>query len=339
MERLRFAVIGCGQNAHKHGEVALIIPQLELVAVCDQDLSKGKSFASLYKAKKVYTDYRELLEKEKLDLVSISTPHSSHSDIIKYALNCGVNVLSEKPLALSSAEARDLCAMADSLSLKLGMVAQMRYNPLVEMIQEVIASDKLGKLFLGSAHMLWYRPQEYFDGSWRGTRLHDGGILYNMAIHYLDLLISFFGEVQLAYSLTGTFTHFIETEDTIVAILKFRNGAIATFEGSFSIYPQNLETSISIFGEEGSIVLGGVALNSIETWRLKDSRVTPKVVTYDPFYLRGFCFKNMMIDFCSGIINSKPTRIDARTSIPVLETIEMIYKTLERDELCQKQLE
>jgi predicted dehydrogenase len=212
----------------------------------------------------------------------------------------------------------------------------MRYNPLVEMIQEAIDSKALGKLFLGSVHMLWYRPQEYFDGSWRGTRLYDGGILYNMAIHYLDLLISFFGKVQLAYSLSDTFTHSIETEDTLVAVLRFYNGSMATFEGSFSIYPQNLETGISVFGDEGSIVLGGVALNSIKTWRLKDNKILPKVITYDPLHLKDLCFRNMMMDFCNGIINNKPTKIDAVTSIPVLETIELIYKTLERDNLCQR---
>lgn len=339
MEKLRFAIIGCGQNAHKHGEVSLVSSQLELIAVCDQNSFKAEDFASIYNAKRVYTDYKELLEKEKLDLVSISTPHSSHYDIIRYALNCGVNVLSEKPLALSVEEAKSLCLLADNLSLKLGMVAQMRYNPLIETAHEVVSSNALGKLFLGSVHMLWYRPQEYFEGSWRGTRFHDGGILYNMAIHYLDLLISFFGKVQLAYSLGNTFTHSIETEDTLVAVLKFDSGAIATFEGSFSIYPQNLETSISIFGEEGSIVIGGVALNSIEVWRLKNSKISPKITSYDPLYLRELCFRNMMIDFCNGIISNKPTKIDAITSIPVLETIELIYKTLERDKLCQEQLE
>ncbi len=336
MEKLKFAIIGCGQNAHKHGEASLMLPQLELVAVCDLDLVRGEHFASLYNAGRVYTDYRELLERERLDMVSISTPHSSHSDIIRYALNCGVNVLSEKPLALNSKDAEDLCLLADSLTLRLGMVAQMRYNPLVEMIQEAIDSKALGKLFLGSVHMLWYRPQEYFDGSWRGTRLYDGGILYNMAIHYLDLLISFFGKVQLAYSLSDTFTHSIETEDTLVAVLRFYNGSMATFEGSFSIYPQNLETGISVFGDEGSIVLGGVALNSIKTWRLKDNKILPKVITYDPLHLKDLCFRNMMMDFCNGIINNKPTKIDAVTSIPVLETIELIYKTLERDNLCQR---
>lgn len=339
MERLRFAIIGCGQNAHKHGEVSLVLPQLELVAVCDQNLLKAEEFASLYNAKKVYTDYRKLLEEERLDLVSISTPHSSHYDLIRYALNYGVNVLSEKPLTLSSEEAKSLCLLADSLSLKLGMVAQMRYNPLIEVTREAIESSALGRLFLGSVHMLWYRPQEYFDGSWRGTRFHDGGILYNMGIHYLDLLISFFGRVQLAYSLSNTFTHSIETEDTLIAILKFNSGAIATFESSFSIYPQNLETSISIFGEEGSIVIGGVALNNIEAWRLKDGKITPKVTNYDPLYLRRLCFENMMADFCNGIINNKSTRIDAITSIPVLEAIELIYKTLERDDLCKERLE
>ena len=111
---------------------------------------------------------------------------------------------------------------------------------------------------------------------------------------------------------------------------------MATFEGSFSIYPQNLETGISVFGDEGSIVLGGVALNSIKTWRLKDNKILPKVITYDPLHLKDLCFRNMMMDFCNGIINNKPTKIDAVTSIPVLETIELIYKTLERDNLCQR---
>ncbi|MBC7321159.1 Gfo/Idh/MocA family oxidoreductase [bacterium] len=328
MERIRFAIIGCGQNAHKHSEVVSDIPQLELVAVCDSNSSKAKDFASLYKVRKVYTDYRELLEKEDLDFVSISTPHSSHYEIAKTALNSGVNVLVEKPLALSLEEAKELCFLADNLGLKLGMVVQMRYNPLIELAQDAVKNGTLGRLFLGSVHMLWYRPQEYFENSWRGSKDYDGGMLYNMAIHYLDLLISFFGEVRSAYAMADTFTHSIETEDTLVAVLKFYNGALATFEGSFSIYPQNLETSLSIFGDKGSIVIGGIALNSIETWRIKDNMISPKVMTYDPIYLRRLCFKNMMLDFCNGIINNSSTKIDAVNSLLVLEAIETIYKSL-----------
>lgn len=328
MKRVRFAIIGCGQNAHKHGEVILDVPQLELVAVCDSNLSKAEDFASLYKVRKVYIDYRELLEKEDLDFVSISTPHASHYEIAKNALNSRVNVLVEKPLALSLREAKELCFLADNLGLKLGMVVQMRYNPLIELAQEAVRNGVLGKLFLGSVHMLWYRPQEYFENSWRGSKDYDGGMLYNMAIHYLDLLISFFGEVRSAYAMADTFTHSIETEDTLVAILRFYNGALATFEGSFSIYPQNLETSLSIFGDKGTIVIGGLALNSINAWRIKDNAVFPKVVTYDPLYLRRLCFKNMMLDFCNGIINNSSTKIDAVNSLLVLETIEAIYKSL-----------
>lgn len=339
MEKIRFAIIGCGQNAHKHSEVVLDTPQLELVAVCDSNSSKGEEFASLYKVRKVYADYRELLEKEDLDFVSISTPHSSHYEIAKTALNSKVNVLVEKPLALSLEEAKELCSLADKLGLKLGMVVQMRYNPLVELAQDAVKNGALGRLFLGSVHMLWYRPQEYFENSWRGSKDYDGGMLYNMAIHYLDLLISFFGEVQSAYAIADTFTHSIETEDTLVAVLKFYNRALATFEGSFSIYPQNLETSLSIFGDKGSIVIGGPALNIVETWKIKDNIISPKVISYDPMYLRKLCFRNMMLDFCSGIINNSPTRIDATSSLLVLETIEMIYKSLERDRLWLKQSE
>ncbi|MGC8971946.1 MAG: Gfo/Idh/MocA family protein [bacterium] len=338
MERIRFAIIGCGQNAHKHGEVVSDIPWLELVAVCDKDLSRVEEFASSYNVEKVYTDYRKLLKEERLDLVSISTPHSSHYDIAKDALSSGINVLVEKPLVLSLEEAKELCSLADKLGLKLGMVAQMRYNPLIESAQEAIRKDALGKLFLGSVHMLWYRPQEYFENSWRGSKLYDGGMLYNMAIHYLDLLISFFGKIQSVSAMSGTFTHSIETEDTLVAILRFYNGALATFEGSFSIYPQNLETSLSIFGDKGSVVIGGPALNIIETWKTKDNIVSPRVISYDPIYLRKLCFRNMMLDFCNGIINNSPTRIDATNSLSVLETIEMIYKSLERDGLWLKQL-
>jgi len=339
MEKIRFAIIGCGQNAHKHGEVVSDIPHLELVAVCDKEPSRVEEFASSYNIKKIYTDYRELLEGERLDLVSISTPHSSHYDIAKDALSSGINVLVEKPLALELKEAKELCSLADALGLKLGMVAQMRYNPLIELAQEAVKKDALGRLFLGSVHMLWYRPQEYFVNSWRGSKNYDGGMLYNMAIHYLDLLISFFGEVQSVSAMNGTFTHSIETEDTLVAILKFYNGALATFEGSFSIYPQNLETSLSIFGDKGSIVIGGPALNIIETWKIKDNIISPKIISYDTMYLRRLCFRNMMLDFCNGIINNSPTRIDATSSLLVLETIEMIYKSLERDRLWLEQSE
>jgi len=338
MKRLRFAIIGCGQNATKHGDAALNIPYLDLIAVCDRNKEKAENFANTYKAKKVYTDYRELLEKEKLDLVAISTPHILHPEIARESLEHSVNVLVEKPLALSSKEAKDLCLLADKLSLKLGMVAQMRYNPLIEITQKAVDSGALGRLFLGSVHMLWHRPQEYFENSWRGTKLYDGGMVFNMAIHYIDILLSFFGKVESIHAIKDTFTHRIEIEDTAIAIMRFENGALATFEGSFSIYPSNIETSISIFGETGSIVVGGIALNNINVWNIKDNRIIPEVLLYEPKSLGRICFRRMMLDFSEGILEGKPTKIDGPNAIPVLEAIEMFYNSIERETKWQEQL-
>jgi len=338
MRRLRFAIIGCGQNASKHGDSALKIPYLDLVAVCDKNKDKAESFANTYKVEKVYTDYRELLEKETLDLIAISTPHIFHVEIARESLDYGVNVLVEKPLALSSEEARELCLFADKLGLRVGMVAQMRYNPLIEIAQEAVNSNTLGRLFLGNMRMLWHRPQEYFENSWRGTKTYDGGMIFNMAIHYIDILISFFGRVKSIGAVSDTFTHKIETEDTAVAIIRFENGALATFEGSFSIYPHNIETSVSIFGETGSIVIGGVALNSINVWDIKDSKIFPEVILYDPKSLGKICFRRMMTDFCEGLLEGRPTRIDGLKAIPTLETVEMFYGSMEKEKKCQGQL-
>ncbi|MGB9682138.1 MAG: Gfo/Idh/MocA family protein [bacterium] len=338
MRRLRFAIIGCGQNASKHGDSVLHIPYLDLIAVCDKNKDKAEVFANTYKAEKVYTDYRELLEKEKLDLVAVSTPHVLHTEIARESLEHSVNVLVEKPLALSSEEAKDLCLLADKLGLRLGMVAQMRYNPLIEIAQEAVNSAFLGRLFLGNVRMLWHRPQEYFENSWRGTKLYDGGMVFNMAIHYIDILLSFFGRVKSIQAVSDTFTHKIETEDTAIAIMRFENGALATFEGSFSIYPHNIETSVSIFGESGSIVIGGVALNSINVWDIKDNRIIPEILLYEPKSLGKICFRRMMADFCEGLLENRPTRIDGLKAIPTLETVEMFYNSMEKEKKCQEQL-
>ena len=226
----------------------------------------------------MYTDYRRILDRSDIDLVHIATPSGLHCKMTLEALNAGKNVLVEKPLALSLADADAMIAAAQRTGRKLGVVMQNRFNPPMRDMKQLVEDGKLGRLVLGNATVRWYRPQAYYEDGWHGTWAMDGGALMNQSIHHIDALQWLMGDVTSVYAFTDTLAHKMEAEDVGVATIRFASGAIGGVEGSTVTYPENLEGSVALFGTKGSAKVGGTALNRKEFWKVAGELESEKLM-------------------------------------------------------------
>lgn len=278
MSKLKFAILGCGRISAKHVE-ALINnkDEAELVAVYDivEELAieRKKQYESVIKDVnvKVYTDYNEFLNDDKIDVVTIATISGYHAQQAIDCLNHNKHVLIEKPMALTLEDADKIIKLGKEKNKKICVSHQNRFIPAVQNLKRAIDEGRFGKLIHGTARTLWNRNDEYYkQASWRGTKALDGGTLMNQCIHNIDLLLWMMGgEVERLYSETDTFIRNIETEDFGAILMRLKNGAVGIVEGSVCVYPKNLEESLSIFGEKGTVVLSG---NKIRTWIFEDER-------------------------------------------------------------------
>lgn len=281
MKKLKFAIIGCGRISYKHVE-ALVKNSDEaiLVATCDviKDRAEDKKEEYITKMNdktlvvNTYSDYREMMEKEDIDVVTIATESGYHAEIAIYVMERGSSTIIEKPMAMSIKEADEMINVANKNNVKMCISHQNRFNKPIQKLRESIENNKFGKLINGTARILWNRNQGYYtQAPWRGTWALDGGTLMNQCIHNIDLLQWMMGgEVERVYAECGTFLRDIEGEDFGAIIIRFKNGAIGIVEGSACVYPNNLEETLSIFGEEGTVVIGGMAVNELKTWRFEN---------------------------------------------------------------------
>ena len=278
MSKLKFAILGCGKISTKHVE-ALINnkDEAELVAVYDiiEELAieRKKQYESVIKDVnvKVYTDYNEFLNDVNIDVVTIATISGYHAKHSIDCLNHDKHVLIEKPMALTLEDADKIIKLGKEKSKKVCVSHQNRFIPAIQNLKRAIDEGRFGKLIHGTARTLWNRNDEYYkQASWRGTKALDGGTLMNQCIHNIDLLLWMMGgEIERLYSETDTFIRNIETEDFGAILMRFKNGAVGIVEGSVCVYPKNLEESLSIFGEKGTVVIKN---GKIDTWIFEDER-------------------------------------------------------------------
>jgi predicted dehydrogenase len=262
--KYRFAIIGCGKIARRHAQQISRVGVL--LAVCDIEPEKAEKFGEDFGAKS-YTDASEMIENESdVDIVSICSPNGLHSVHTLLALKKGKHVLCEKPLCLSLEDAYEMRDTTISYHKKLFVVKQNRYNPPVKAVKELISSGKLGKITSFQINCFWNRPEAYYTTSnWKGTIKLDGGALFTQFSHFVDLLYWFLGDVQDVSAKTENIQHpYIETEDTGMALLKMNNGAIGTLNYTVNAFKQNMEGSITLFGEKGTVKIGGQYLNTLE---------------------------------------------------------------------------
>ncbi len=335
MNALGVAVIGCGHIAPKHVEAIRATPGLELRAVCDVDPEKRREWAGKYSVP-AFAELDLVLEREEIDLVSICTPNYLHVPMARAALAAGKHALVEKPVALRAAEAVELDRAFAAAGLGLFVVLQVRFNPAVVAALDAVRAGALGRLYVASLAQRWNRRADYFagPGNWHGVKELEGGALYTQGVHYIDLLIELAGPIVEVSAQARTLAHAIETEDAAVAHLVFASGALGTLEFTLDVYERNLEASVSVLGETGTIVLGGPAANDIALWNVR-GRARPEGLAvvapneYGGAYAgsppnHGAIYANIAAHL---LAKTEPIAVTAASAARSIAVIEAIYES------------
>ena len=334
---MKYALIGCGRIATNHMKAA-VNNKLEIVAVCDvipekmeellekHDLNKDESI-------KRYTDYKEMVEAEKPELISIATESGNHAEIALYCIEQGVNLIIEKPMAMNIDDANKIIALSEEKGVKVSACHQNRFNVAIQELRKALEGGRFGKLSHGSIHVRWNRNHGYYDqAKWRGTWAQDGGALMNQCIHGIDLLRWMMGEeIEEVYGATRQQFHdYLEAEDVGMAVVKFKSGAIATIEGSTNVYPSNLEESLFVFGEKGTVKIGGKSTTNLEVWQFAeetdhDREVAGLIEPTSNVYGNGHA--GLFADMMEAIEKDRKPYIDAYAGRDALEIVLSIYKS------------
>lgn len=270
---LSFAIVGCGRIAQRHAEH--INNSGLLKAVCDIDLARAQSLAKKYGAA-AYASIEDMLQQEKnIDVVSVCSPNGLHAEHSIKALRAGFHVLCEKPMALTVQDCGEMINAAERSNKRLFIVKQNRFNPPVAAVKKIIEEGRLGRIYSAQLSCFWNRNEAYYKNSWKGTKDMDGGTLFTQFSHFIDLLYWIVGDVKEVRSFIGNFDHqgIIEFEDTGVVSLKFYNGAIGTINYTVNSHGKNMEGSLTLFGEKGTVKIGGQYLNELEYQDIRDYRI------------------------------------------------------------------
>jgi predicted dehydrogenase len=271
--KIKFAIIGCGRIAQRHAEH--IKNNGKLQAVCDVVRDKADSLAGKYSAN-AYYDIQTLINTEPdIDVFSICSPNGLHAEHSIAALNSGHHVLCEKPIAINVHDCGEMIKAAEKANKRLFAIKQNRFNPPVIAVKNAIEQGKLGNIYSVQLSCFWNRNADYYANSWKGTKNLDGGTLFTQFSHFIDLLYWLIGDVSSTSALTRNYEHknIIEFEDTGVATLQFYNGAIGTLNYTVNSYGKNMEGSLTIFAEKGTVKIGGQYLNELEYQNIKDFKI------------------------------------------------------------------
>ena len=335
---MKYALIGCGRIAVNHIK-AVLNNQLELVAVCDILPEKMEALLAKYDLQNDasiarYTDYKKLLaEHPELQLISIATESGLHAEIALACIDAGVNVIIEKPMAMNMADADEIIRRSEAKHVKVAACHQNRFNVAVQELRHALEAGRFGRLSHGSIHVRWNRDHSYYDqATWRGTWAQDGGCLMNQCIHGIDLLRWMLGdEVDEVYGATRQQFHdYLEAEDVGLAVVKFKNGAIGTIEGTTNVYPKNLEETLYVFGEAGTVKLGGTSTNNIDVWNFadeSDADAKNKGLQEATSNVYGNSHTSLFADMVDAIEHDRRPYVDAVAGRNALEMVLAIYKS------------
>ncbi|MEG1049458.1 MAG: Gfo/Idh/MocA family oxidoreductase [Oscillospiraceae bacterium] len=343
---MKYAIIGCGRISTNHIKAA-VENGLEIVAVCDvipQRMEELLAKHSLEKQKSIarYTDYKQMLKAEKPTLVGIATESGKHAAIALDCLDGGANVIIEKPMAMSIKDADAILAKADATGLKVSACHQNRFNVAVKELRGAVEQGKFGNISHGSVHVRWNRGKDYYSQApWRGTWEQDGGCLMNQCIHGIDLLRWLMNdEVTEVYGVTRQRQHpYLETEDVGVAVVQFKGGAVATIEGTTNVYPQNLEETLYLFGEDGTVKLGGKSTNAIDVWQFKSETEGKAGFHEATENVYGNGHTSLYQDVIDAIQTDRAPYVDGRAGKNALEMILAIYKSQKTKQAVKLPLE
>lgn len=332
---LKFALVGCGRIAKRHTDLLGngIINGAELAAICDVVKEKADLYGKKYGIPS-YTDMHEMMKAESPDVVVVLTESGNHAKHVIDLSQYGKHIIVEKPMALTLDDADRMIAACDLAKIKLFVVKQNRFNLPVQKLREAMDADRFGKLVLGTVRVRWCRPQRYYDqDSWRGTWQQDGGILTNQASHHVDLLEWMMGEVVSVAAMSATRLVDVEVEDTAAVVLTFKNGALGIVEATGGTRPKDLEGSLSILGEGGSVVIGGFAVNELQTWNFEEKLVGDDDViekySVNPPNVYGFGHQAFYEHVVHCIDSDSPHLVDGIEGRKSLELISAIYESIE----------
>lgn len=333
---MKYALIGCGRIATNHMKAA-VNNNLKIAAACDILPDAMEALLAKHDLQdsdiKRYQDYKIMLDECKPELVSIATESGNHAEIALYCIEKGIHVIIEKPMAMNMEDAEKIIKLSKEKNVKVSASHQNRFNVAIQELRQAVEANRFGKLSHGSIHVRWNRNKGYYDQApWRGTWKDDGGCLMNQCIHGIDLLRWMFGdEVEEVYGTTRQQFHdYLEAEDVGMAVLKFKNGAIATIEGTTNVYPKNLEETLYIFGEKGTVKIGGTSTNNIDVWDFENETEedkNKKGLEEQTSNVYGNGHTSLFADMIDAIENDRAPYVDAVAGKNALEIVLAIYKS------------
>jgi UDP-N-acetyl-2-amino-2-deoxyglucuronate dehydrogenase len=276
---IRIAIIGCGRVAQHYKKIfdSGVVVNWSLVGFFDILSDRSEYFAKHFKAK-LFKSFESMLESERPDLVLILTPSGLHYQHTKTAFNYNCNVLCEKPITMLPCQAEELKKIAYEKNLMYGTAFQNRLNPAIIALEKAIKNNRFGKIITATIRLRWCRYQDYYEDGWHGTWSQDGGVINQQAIHHVDAINWLLGPIESVNATITNRLNNLEAEDTLVAIMKFENGALGTIEATTAARPEDFEASLSVVGEKGMVLVGGIALNKIETWEFIDSDIKDELI-------------------------------------------------------------
>ena len=334
---MNYALIGCGRIATNHIKAA-VNNKLNIVAVCDILPEAMENLLAKHGLEndpsiKRYTDYQQMIAENNIELASIATESGIHAEIALHCIDCGVNVIIEKPMAMSIDDAEEIIRRSEEKGVKVSACHQNRFNIAIQELRRALEAGRFGRISHGSIHVRWNRNENYYtQAPWRGTWAQDGGCLMNQCIHGIDLLRWMMGfEVEEVYGVTKQQFHdYLECEDIGMAVVKFKNGAVGTIEGTTNVYPRNLEETLYLFGESGTVKIGGTSTNNIDVWNFADEGEDDqknKGLQEATSNVYGNGHTSLFADVMDAIVNDRKPYVDAVAGRNALEMILAIYQS------------
>lgn len=267
---IKIGIVGCGNIINRHIHAIKSNKNLQLIAVCDKIKDRADTFA-IKSNSKAYYDYPEMLKRKDIDLISVCTPSHIHADMTIKAAQLKKHVITEKPIALDLKDAKKMIGECKKNKVKLFVVNQRRFNPAIQELEKAFNNNRFGKIILANVTIRWSRPQSYYDEEeWRRDFKKGGGVLLNQSVHFIDFLQRFCGEPKSVMAKTKIQNHNTSGEDTALAILTFKNGALGVIEATTCVFRKNLEGSITLIGDKGTAKISGTGADKIEIWDFKD---------------------------------------------------------------------
>lgn len=332
---LAFGLVGCGRIAKRHAELLALgqIARASLGAVCDVDATKARVFGERFDVP-WFTDADTMMTTVALDAVTVLTPSGMHADNVVALAPHGKPIIVEKPMALTLVDADRMLAACDAVGVALYVVKQNRFNLPVVKLREALDAGRFGRLIVGTIRVRWCRRQDYYDqDSWRGTWALDGGVLTNQASHHVDLLQWIMGDVESVFARSTTALADIEAEDTAVAVIKFKNGALGTIEATTASRPVDLEGSVSVLGEHGTVEVGGFAVNKMKVWRFEKSVLEDEAIidqfSVNPPNVYGFGHQAYYEHVVACILDGVRPMVDGCEARRSLELLHALYQSIE----------